>query len=58
MKLVKQSALFDEFSPQWLASQSTQQLFLRLLALIDNEVIYIVDKDQKVFYIGAMGLKN
>jgi transcriptional regulator with PAS, ATPase and Fis domain len=50
MKPVKQSTLFDKPLPEWLAGQSVQQFFLKLLALCDSEAIYIVDKDQKVLH--------
>ena len=50
MKLIKQSALFDELLPQWLADQPMLQFFLKLLALCDGEAVYIVDKDQKVLH--------
>ncbi|MFI3155397.1 MAG: sigma 54-interacting transcriptional regulator [Methylococcaceae bacterium] len=47
MKQTKQ--IFASLS-DWLAQQSLQPLFLKLLALCDSAGLYIVDRDQQVVY--------
>ena len=47
---MKQTALFPENNPAWLAQFDCSTLLVKVLELFDSAPVYIVDKDQQVLY--------
>jgi transcriptional regulator with PAS, ATPase and Fis domain len=50
MKPVKQALAFNDLLLSWVNSHSEESLFLSLLALFDDDAIYILDKENRVLY--------
>ncbi|MDO9048060.1 MAG: sigma 54-interacting transcriptional regulator [Methylobacter sp.] len=47
---MKQTALFSENNPLWLAQFDSKTLLVKILDLCDSASVYIVNKDQQVLY--------